>query len=250
MSREQGVAAAFVELADTLVDDFDVIDFLHQLTVRCVDLLEVQAAGIMMTDQRGGLQVLAASSEEARLVELYELQHDEGPCLDAFRSGVAVDIRGVAEMTVRWPHFTPALQGFGFRSAQAIPLRLRRETIGALNLFGSAADGLSADRMLLGRAFADVATIGLLQERSISASEILVEQLQTALNSRVVLEQAKGVLAERAGLSMDEAFHLLRRYARGQGRKLSEVAAAVTTGDTDILTALPAARRDPPARRG
>jgi len=217
--------------------DFDVIDFLHSLAQRCVDLLEVAAAGIMMADQRGGLHVMAASNKEARLVELYELQNDEGPCLDAFRSGENVNIHGVEAMTQRWPGFTPRLEELGFHSVQAIPLRLRRETIGALNLFGIGTESLSDERMRLGRAMADVATIGLLQERSITAGEVLAEQLHSALNSRVVLEQAKGVLAERAGLSMEAAFHVLRGYARGRGRKLSEVAAEMTSGRLDVLDA-------------
>lgn len=244
MTREQGLAQTFVELADTLVDEFDVIDFLHLLTLRCVDLLEVHAAGIMFADLHGGLHVMAASSEEARQVELYELQNDQGPCLDAYRTGANVDVNGLAEMRLRWPGFMPTLERLGFQSAQAIPLRLRQQTIGALNLFGKGDHGLSADRMLLGRALADVATIGLLQERSIAAGELLVEQLQTALNSRVVLEQAKGILAERGGLSMDEAFHLMRSYARDHRRKLSEVAGAVTAGEMDILRTAPSVHSD------
>lgn len=235
MSREQLLARTFVELADTLVDDFDVIEFLHALALRSVELLDVSAAGIMMADQRGGLHVVAASTEEARLLESYELQNVEGPCLDAFNSGEPVTVSGLDEMAARWPAFTPRLRELGFSSAQAIPLRLRRQTIGALNLFGTGTTSLSEDDMALGRALADVATIGLLQERSVSAGEVLAEQLQTALSSRVILEQAKGVLAERGGLEMGSAFEVLRTYARRHGRKLVEVATEVIAGRLDVL---------------
>ena len=227
--RERLLADTFVELADTLVDDFDLIDFLHLLVERTVALVDADAGGIMLADQRGGLQVMAASSQATELVELFELQQQEGPCLEAFRTGLAVTKADLAEMTAAWPTFTPCLKESGFASAQAIPLRLRDEVIGALNVFRVTPGALSDDDMRLGRALADVATVGILQQRVISARDLLAEQLQGALNSRVVIEQAKGVLAGRTGLSVDQAFALMRTHARGTGARLQAVAEAIVT---------------------
>lgn len=229
-TREQLVAETFVELADTLVAEFDVIELLHTLASRSVELLDVSAAGIMMSDQRGGLTVMASSAEEARLLELYELQNNEGPCLDCVRSGEPVVPADLAAMRTAWPEFTRRLQEFGFSTAQAIPLRLRSETIGALNLFRTSSTPMTQADLALGQALADVATIGLIQERAIAASQLLAEQLQAALNSRILLEQAKGVLAERTGLPMDQAFQLMRSHARNQGRRLGDIATEIIDG--------------------
>jgi GAF domain-containing protein len=229
-SREQLLATTFVDLADTLVADFDVIDFLHTLATRSVELLDAAAAGIMLADPDGSLHVMASSAEEARLLELYELQNNEGPCLDCFRSGRPVSRDDLPAMRTSWPAFTEQLQGLGFRSAQALPMRLRDETIGALNLFRTEPGRLSEKDLGIGQAMADVATVGLIQERALTASELLATQLQTALTSRVQLEQAKGMLAERTGLRMDQAFVLMRDYARHRGRRLSEVAAHIIEG--------------------
>lgn len=232
-SREQLLASTFVSLADTLVADFDVIDFLHTLATRSVELLDVDAAGIMLADPQGGLHVMASSAEEARLLELYELQNNEGPCLDCFRSGRPVARDDLLQMRASWPAFTEQLRGLGFHSAQALPLRLREETIGALNLFRLEPGRLSEADLRIGQAMADVATVGLIQERAISAGELLATQLQTALSSRVQLEQAKGVLAQRAGLPMDEAFQVMRAFARGHNHRLSDVAAQIIDGTLD-----------------
>lgn len=232
-SREELLAATFVDLADTLVADFDVIEFLHTLATRSVDLLNADAAGIMLADPDGGLHVMASSAESARLLELYELQNNEGPCLDCFRSGRPVARDDLPAMRSSWPAFTAQLQLLGFRSAQAVPMRLRDETIGALNLFRLEPGRLSDADLGIGQAMADVATVGLIQERSIAASELLATQLQTALTSRVRIEQAKGMLAERAGLPMDQAFSLMRDYARGRGHRLSDVAARIVDGSID-----------------
>jgi transcriptional regulator with GAF, ATPase, and Fis domain len=247
-SREQLLASTFVDLADTLVADFDVIDFLHTLATRSVELLDADAAGIMLADRDGGLHVMASSAEEARLLELYELQNNEGPCLDCFRSGRPVARDDLPAMRSSWPAFTEQLQGLGFRSAQALPMRLRDETIGALNLFRLEPGLLSEVDLGIGQAMADVATVGLIQERSIAASELLATQLQTALTSRVQLEQAKGVLAERTGLPLAEAFQLMRDYARGRGRRLSEVAAQIVEGvlDDEVLRKGGRTRSHPP----
>ncbi len=232
-SREQLLATTFVDLADTLVADFDVIDFLHTLATRSVELLDADAAGIMLADHHGGLHVMASSAEEARLLELYELQNNEGPCLDCFRSGHPVGREDLPAMRSSWPTFTEQLQRVGFRSVQAVPMRLRDETIGALNLFRTEPGWLSETDLSIGQAMADVATVGLIQERTIAVSELLATQLQTALNSRIQLEQAKGVLAQRTGLPMAQAFTLMRDYARSRGQRLGDVAAHIIDGSID-----------------
>ncbi|MDQ3732632.1 MAG: GAF and ANTAR domain-containing protein [Actinomycetota bacterium] len=229
-TREDRIAETFLELADTLVDDFDVIEFLHVLADRSVELLDADAAGIMLGDQRGGLHPVASSTEEARLIELFEHQNNEGPCLDCFRSGEPVALADLETMRASWPAFTVRLEQLGFHAAQAIPMRLRTQVIGALNIFRTSPGVLSESDSRLAQALADVATVGLLQERAVSARDILAEQLQTALNSRIVIEQAKGMIAERAGLQMTEAFQLLRGHARKHGTKLSDVAARVIDG--------------------
>lgn len=232
--REMLIADTFVELADTLVDDFDVVDFMGVLVERAVALLAVDAGGIMLSDPRGELQVLAASSHAAQVIELFEVQNDEGPCLDAFRTGTAVYRPDLVSTRASWPRFTPRMEAAGFSSAHAIPMRLRSEVIGALNLFMTAPGGLSAADRKLGQALADVATVGLLQARSIAARTQLAEQLQGALTSRVTIEQAKGVLAERAGIDVDQAFTLIRTQARRSGRALVEVAGEIIAAETTL----------------
>jgi transcriptional regulator with GAF, ATPase, and Fis domain len=234
--REQMLAATFVELADTLVDDFDVVEFLAGLADRCVRLLNVDAAGLMLADQRGSLRVIASSSEQARLVGLFQLQHAEGPCLECFQTGRPVSEQDRAAAGQRWPAFAPAAAGAGFAAVQALPLRLRDEVIGAMNLFMAVPGRLDETGLRVGQALADVATIGLLQERNFRHQEVLAEQLQGALNSRVAIEQAKGTLAERLGLDMGQAFELLRKQARTQSRRLAELAGAVASGTEDVTS--------------
>jgi GAF domain-containing protein len=227
------VADAFVEMADTLVDDFDVMDFLHLLTERSVMLVGVSAAGLLLADEQGRLQVVAASSERTRLLELFQLQSDQGPCVDCFHSGQPVSVTDLPSAG-RWPHFTAAAAEAGFAAVHAVPMRLRTETIGALNFFSAAPGAIDESKLRLGQALADVATIGLLQQRAIHRRDAMTEQLQTALNSRVLIEQAKGVLAERLRMGVDEAFHTLRDAARGQNRPLSELALAIVDGSEQI----------------
>ncbi len=246
-SRERLLASTFVDLADTLVADFDVIDFLHTLATRSVELLDADAAGIMLADHHGGLHVMASSTEEAHLLELYELQNNEGPCLDCYRSGHPVARDDLPAMRSSWPAFTEQLQRLGFHSAQALPMRLRAETIGALNLFRTEPGLLNEADLGIGQAMADVATVGLIQERAIAAGERLATQLQTALNSRVQLEQAKGVLAQRTGLPMDQVFALMRDYARSRGHRLSDVAAHIIDGSIDDELLRKRSRRTPAA---
>ena len=234
---EQLLAKTFVELADNLVADFDLIDFLRLLTDRCVGILGVSAAGVLLADLNGELRVMAASSEQARLLELFQLQNDEGPCLECFRTGIAVTVPDLAAEARRWPQFVAQAQLRGFTAVQALPLRLRDEVVGALNLFSSSPGLFDPAAIPIGQALADVATISLLQQRSTQVSTLLNEQLQTALNSRVLIEQAKGKLAERLDIDMEQAFTALRGYARAHQRRLSDVALAFVNG-TEPLTEL------------
>jgi transcriptional regulator with GAF, ATPase, and Fis domain len=245
MDREQRLAETFVELADTLVDDFDVIDFLQVLAARSVELLEVAAAGIMLADQSGSLMTVAASDERARLLELFEIQTDEGPCRDCYRLGapvVNVNLDGAVE---RWPQFTPQAIAGGFRSANALPLRLRSQVVGSLNLFHASTGGLGSTQLRLAQALADAATIGILHQRTIRRGEVVAGQLQLALTSRIVIEQAKGVLAERMQISPDDAFEVLRSAARSRNRLLTELARDIASGSADTMQP----QRQAPRRR-
>jgi GAF domain-containing protein len=228
MSTERLLAQTFVELADTLVADFDVVDFLHTLANRTAELFEAAEAGVMLGDQRGGLRVVASSSERARLLELFELQNEQGPCLDSFKSGEPVHAEDLA-LEDRWPLFTAEAAEAGFRSVHSLPLRFRSEVIGALNLFRTKPGPLAAPDLAGAQAMADIATISILQERALREAKVLAEQLQRALNSRVIIEQAKGVLAERTQVNLDDAFNMLRSYARNNNRRLHDVATAVVS---------------------
>lgn len=226
IDREQRIAETFVELADTLVADFDVIDFLQVVAARCVELLDVAAAGLVLADQAGSLVPMAASDERARLLELFEAQNDEGPCRDCYRLGTAVVNVDLDSARGRWPQFAPQALSRGFHSANALPMRLRSEVIGSLNLFHGAG-GLGSEQLRLAQALADAATIGILQQRTIRQGEVVAGQLQAALTSRIAIEQAKGVLAERLQISTGEAFGVLRAAARSRNRLLSDLAREV-----------------------
>jgi transcriptional regulator with GAF, ATPase, and Fis domain len=234
---ERLLARTFVELADNLVADFDLIDFLRLLTDRCVEVLGVSAAGVLLADRNGELRVMAASSERARLLELFQLQNAEGPCLECFHTGTAVTVADLAAEAERWPRFVAQAQLTGFTSVQALPMRLRDDVVGALNLFSASPGLFDPAAVPLGQALADVATISVLQQRSTEISTLLNEQLQTALNSRVLIEQAKGKLAERLDIDMEQAFTALRNYARSHQQRLSDLALAFVNG-TEPLTDL------------
>ncbi len=227
---EELLSDTFVELTDTMVAGFDVIDFLHLLTDRSVQLLDVSAAGLLLADPRGERRVVDASSQAARLLELFQIQNDQGPCLDCFRSGQPVMAADLDVAAQRWPRFAPAARQAGFAAVQALPMRLREQVIGALNLFRVGTGAFAPADIRVGQALADVATISLLHERSMRHSDTLTEQLQAALNSRVIIEQAKGKLAERLGVDMDQAFNLLRDRARTSNRRLSDLAQAFIDG--------------------
>jgi GAF domain-containing protein len=244
MTRDALLAKTFVELSDTLVEEFDVVDLLTLLADRCVAVLDVDAAGIMLAEPGGELRVLASSSEAMRILELFEVQAQEGPCLDCYRTGEPVVNEVLTAATGRWPRFSSEALAAGFHSVQALPLRLRGTTIGALNLFHRDAAQLQPADVDVAQGFADIATIAILQHRAGREAEVLNAQLQSALNSRVVIEQAKGVIAERGGLSMDEAFHALRSHARSRNLGLVQAARGVIDG-TRIVPAPAAA--PPPA---
>ena len=229
--REQELARTFVMLADSLVEDYNIVDLLDRLAAACVRLLGVTAAGLLLDDQQGHLAVVASSSEETRLLEIFQLQNDQGPCLECMRTGTAVVSANLDADRERWPLFASFAIAAGFRSVVALPMRLREQTIGGLNLFDNRAVPVPQDDWQLAQALADVATIGILQQRYAHRSVMLAEQLQRALNSRVIIEQAKGVLAERNRVSMVAAFDSLRRYARDQNIKLTELAYAVVHHD-------------------
>jgi GAF domain-containing protein len=239
VAREAELARAFVRLADTLASDFDIVDFLYGLSADSVEILRAEAAGVMLADARGGLRLIASSDERMRLLELFELQGAQGPCLDAFSSGRAVQA-SAADSRARWPVFAPRARGAGFRLMCAVPLRVRTHVIGALNLFRGSDEPFTCTEMEIAQAMAEMAAIGLIQERALRERSLLTEQLQAALNSRVVIEQAKGMLAEYLAITVDDAFTLLRSYARDHNRKLSEVAGDVV--DRNITSAALARR--------
>ncbi len=234
ISRESRLARTLVELADTLVADFDVVELLTLLTSRCVEVLGIEAAGIMLLGPDGELRVMASSSDTMRILELFEIQSSEGPCLDSYREGRTVAVADLSLSNGGWPRFTAEAFAAGFRSVQAIPMRLRGSVIGALNLFDTV-PGLMPDADVeIAQAFADVATIAILQQRATLEAQVLNEQLATALNSRIAIEQAKGILAERMNCGMEEAFAYLRNHARRSNRRLIAVAEDVIKGKIDL----------------
>ena len=242
-SREQLVGRAFVSLADSMVDDYDIIELLTRLVEHCVELLAADAGGIMLADALGQLRVVAASSEDARLVELMQLQNDQGPCLDCYHDGAPVSVADLTEAEDRWPLFVAAARRRRvFRAVHAVPLRLRGEAIGALNLWHHDPGSMPTDDLALAQALADVATIAILQERAIRRAEVLNEQLQAALTSRVIIEQAKGVLAQHSQLQMDQAFDVMRRYARAHNQRLADVARDLAERALDPNIVISAAR--------
>jgi GAF domain-containing protein len=229
-SRQTLIGETMVALADNLVTDFDVIELLTLLADRCVSVLDVSAAGLMLAGPDGSLRVIASSSEQMRLLELFELQNEQGPCLESYRTGEVVTHHDLTTATSRWPRFAPEAISCGFASVHALPMRLRGNVIGALNLFHTEPHGLDDECLAAARAFADIATIAILQFRATIESHELIDQLNTALNTRVVIEQAKGIVAERRNLDMDSAFSALRQFARSNNQRLSVVAAGIVAG--------------------
>jgi len=226
--REAWLARTFVELADTLVADFDLIDFVSTLVERCAELLGSAEVGLALSASRGELRVMASSSERMRALELIESQNDEGPCRDCLRSGEQVLNQRLEGAEARWPRFVPEAREAGIEMVHALPLRLRSDVIGAMNIFSTEQIELAPEDVNLTQALADAATIGILQERAIKHGADLAGQLQGALNSRIVIEQAKGIVAESRKVDMEEAFAMLRAHARSNRALLSDIARAVT----------------------
>ncbi len=234
MISAQRLSRVFVEVADTLVADFDLIEFLHKLADHTAAVSDAASVGLMLADENGQLHYMAASTESARHLELFQLQHDEGPCLDCFRTGQPVTIADLSENDTRWPAFTPRAWEAGIRSVHAFPMRLRNRVIGALNVFDEDPMPFRSEDIKVVQALADVATIAIIQERAISRAETLTEQLQGALNSRVAIEQAKGMIAHRHGVDVDEAFDRLRAHARRSQLRLADLAREIVAGTADI----------------
>jgi GAF domain-containing protein len=225
--REREVADAFVSLATSLAEGYDVLELLSELTADCARLLDIASAGLLLADRRGVLHVLAASSEETRALEIFQIQREQGPCLDCFHSKTPVLVASLDKEAERWPQFAKAALNAGFRSVHAVPMRLRDNVLGTLGLFGTAAGVLNDADLRLAQALADVASVALIQGRIAEDQETVNQQLQTALNSRIVLEQAKGILAQLGDVDMNGAFAHLRRYSRDHNWRLSDLAAAL-----------------------
>jgi GAF domain-containing protein len=240
MARESLLITTLVELADNLVDDYDVIDVLTVLSDRCVEAIDVDAAGVMLAWPGGELQFVASSSESMRVLELFQIQADEGPCVDCYRDGQAIVNHVLQEHDDRWPRFSPKALEHGFLVVNCVPMRLRGRTIGALNLFRSHAGLLTPDDVVVAKGLADVATIAILQHQSSLNANTLNEQLSSALNSRVIIEQAKGMIRQATDSDMDEAFDRMRHHARNHNEGLTDVAVAIVAAtinpnDLDVL---------------
>ena len=226
--RETRVLDAVVTLVDSLLDDFDVVDLLTELTERCAELLDVESAGLLLADPLEQLVLLAATSEVTRDLELFQLQADEGPCVDCYFTGRPVSVADLNAEASRWPRFVPAAIEAGFSSVHAVPMRAAGRVMGALGLFGTQSGELNEADLLVGQTLAHIASVAILQEHPHTASTVM-PQLRSALTSRVVVEQAKGFLRETLDISVEEAFQLLRSYARTHGDHLTDVARRIMT---------------------
>ncbi|HET6753241.1 MAG TPA: GAF and ANTAR domain-containing protein [Jiangellaceae bacterium] len=225
--RERAVTHAFVSLAHSLAEGVDPVELLSGLAEDATELLGVASTGILLADARRVLHVVAASSEATRALEMYQLQRNQGPCLDSYHSGVPISVADLRAEAARWPQFVEVATDAGFASVHAVPMRLRENVLGTMGLFGTHVGALDDDDLGLGQALAYVAAVAIVQDKAATDSALVNEQLQTALNGRVVLEQAKGVLAQRGNLDMDRSFAVLRRFARDHNLRLTDVARAV-----------------------
>ena len=232
-SAQVQTATMFVEIIDTLVGDFDVIEVLTLLTSRSVELLGAAAAGILLADEAGHLRVVGASTEKIQLLELFQVQNDEGPCLDCYHSGHVV-LHSDLDVSSPWPNFAAECTRAGFAAVCAVPLRLKAHTLGCLNMFMVEAGGLTDNNVAIAQALADFASIALVQDQATRDASIREGHLQHALNSRIAIEQAKGMIAERHHVDMDDAFSRLRAYARNSNRRLTDVAEALVDGTITV----------------
>ncbi|GIG20224.1 transcriptional regulator [Cellulomonas chitinilytica] len=242
--REQLIVRSFVELAEGLASGLEAVDLLDRLAHSCVGVLDVASAGLLLADPLGRLHLLAASSGAARELEVFQVQRDEGPCRDCFHAGTPIDVPDLAADVERWPQFVPRALEAGFASVHAVPLRLRTHILGALGLFGTSTGTLDDDDRALAQALADVASVALVQERTAADQIALATHLQSALSGRVVLEQAKGVVAYAGSIDVSEAFDRLRQFAREHDMKLTDVATAVVARTLPAHEVLAGARAD------
>jgi GAF domain-containing protein len=245
VTREELLATTFLQLADTLVDDFDIVELLTMLSDRCVELLDAAATGIMVANADGTLQVMAASSDDANMLELFQIQNEEGPCLDAFRTGRPVVHANLAAGSP-WTRFAARAMSAALPSVHAFPMRVRTHVLGTLNLFMATPGPLSEADVAVAQALAHAATLALLHNEAAQDSQRLTARLQGALNSRITIEQAKGAIAQRANISTDEAFSRLRHYARDHNLKLTDVAAGVVTRNLPVAVLSILGQPDPP----
>jgi GAF domain-containing protein len=248
-SREARLTAAFVTLADTLTTDYDVVDLLDLLVRECTEILDVEAGGLMLADSEGNLQLVASTSEEAELVEIMQLNAGAGPCLDCYGTGAPVAVSDIDRLGDRWPGFRTAALEHGFQSVYAAPMKLRGDVIGTMNLLSTSTGVLNDRDIAVAQALTDVATIGILQERMIRESGLISEQLQRALDSRILIEQAKGVLSHTGQMGMDEAFTTMRGYARKNRLTLHTVAEGIISRTVDVLASEPVHKKED-SRRG
>ncbi len=248
LERQTLTATTFVEIVDTLVSDFDVIEVMTLLTSRVVELLDVTAAGILLADTDNVLRVIGASDEQSKMLELFQLQNDEGPCLDSYRTGQTV-VNSRLDLDSPWPEFAAASVGSGLRSVCAVPLRLKDLTIGCLNMFSIKSEPLSEAEIALAQALADVATIAIVQDLASRKATVREGQLQHALNSRVSIEQAKGMIAATLGVDMNEAFRQLLAYARNNNRGLTDIANECVAGTFDVKVLARRKPTPPPGQR-
>lgn len=237
-TREQRIIQALVELADSMVLDFDVVEFQHRVAERSAELLDCSEAGLLLVDAARSLRVIASSSEHAAALEVLQAQSKEGPCFDCFQRGEVVVSEDLAADRARWPEFVPSALRMGFRSVHAVPMRIHGETIGGLCLFRTEVGRIAAADISLAQGLSDIAALSLLQERSLREALGVSRQLQRALSSRIVIEQAKGVLAERAAIGIDVAFVRLRRHARNHNLRLAQVAQELIDGQLDAESLL------------
>jgi GAF domain-containing protein len=230
MPRESLVIATLVELADSLVDDFDVIEVLTLLSNRCVDAIDVDAAGVLLVAPEGDLQYIASSSESMKVLELFQIQANEGPCVDCYHGGTAIINHSLGTSEDLWPQFSPRAMAHGFKSVHCLPMRLRGQTVGALNLFSVTEGALHEDDIVVAQGLADVATIAILQYRTALNAQTLNDQLSNALNSRIIIEQAKGKISQATNCDMTDAFARLRAHSRNHNELLTEIARSIVLG--------------------
>jgi GAF domain-containing protein len=241
-TREAQVSAAYVAIADTLTKDFDVSALLQALVEGCVEILGIDAGGIMLADPNGDLKILASTSEEADLLEILQLAAKSGPCIESFTTGTKLSVKDLEASDAPWPEFRAEALRMGYRGVHATPMQLRGQIIGTVNLFSAQPLELSDRDIALAQALADVATIGILQDRFLRESHLLADQLHRALDSRVIIEQAKGVLAQSASVSMDEAFTALRTYSRNHNLTIRSVSERITSRELDVAVLFAADR--------